>query len=63
LNELSVSSDGRPVRLTDITTLYDETGSASRMIDGKVDDVMGWSNHPKSGQAQRGFLRHRPAAR
>jgi WD40 repeat protein/tetratricopeptide (TPR) repeat protein len=50
LNELSVLSDGSPVSLTAISTLYDQVGEAPRVIDSKVDDAIGWSNYPRNGK-------------
>lgn len=51
LNEISVTSGGDPVSLTAISTIYDQLDEASRAIDGKVDDAVGWSNYPRNGQA------------
>ena len=56
LNEMSVFSNGHPVSLTAIVTTYDERGEAPCMIDGKVDQAIGWSVYPRSGQANTALI-------
>ena len=40
---------GRPCALTEIFVVYDQAQQYPKVIDGKVDESMGWANHPRSG--------------
>jgi WD40 repeat protein/tetratricopeptide (TPR) repeat protein len=51
LNELRVSSGGKPSKLTNILVNYDEIQQSRAVIDGKIDEALGWSNGFKSGAA------------
>ena len=51
LNELRVASAGMPASLTDIIVAFDELQDFRKVIDGKIDASKGWSNFPRSGQA------------
>ncbi len=50
LNELRAFSGGQPCALTGIVVVYDEGGQSPKVIDGKIDESMGWANYPRSGQ-------------
>jgi hypothetical protein len=51
LNEWRVFSAGRPCALTGILVEYGEVPQYPLVIDGKIDERMGWSNYPRSGKA------------
>jgi tetratricopeptide (TPR) repeat protein len=54
LNKLRVFSGSKPCALTDITVAYDQAEDQvqdyRKVIDGKIDESMGWSNYPRSGE-------------
>ena len=48
LNELRVFSGGQSSTLTDIFVDYDQLGEFRKIIDGKLDASVGWSNFPRA---------------
>ena len=61
LNELQVHSGDRPAALKDIRVAYDEAEEYRNVIDGKIDETRGWSNHPRAGQANTALIATRIA--
>jgi tetratricopeptide (TPR) repeat protein len=51
LNELRAFASRQPCPLTGIVVAYDEVQQAPNVIDGKIDQCIGWSNYPRSGEA------------
>ena len=50
LNEWRAFSGGQPCALAGFLVEYDERHEFPRVIDGKIDESMGWSNWPRAGQ-------------
>jgi WD40 repeat protein/tetratricopeptide (TPR) repeat protein len=49
LNELRVLSGGKPCDLTSVVVSHDAYDESSRMIDGRIDDRIGWDTVPRFG--------------
>jgi tetratricopeptide (TPR) repeat protein len=56
LNELRVSSSGKPSTLTNIIVTYDEVQQFPAVIDGRIDENIGWSNGARSGETNTAFV-------
>ena len=50
LNEWRVFSAGQPCALAEILVTYNEVEESSKVIDGNIDDSLGWGNFPRSGK-------------
>ena len=57
LNEWRAFSGGQPCALAGFLVEYDERHEFPRVIDGKIDESMGWSNWPRAGQTNTAIVR------
>ncbi len=50
LHHLQVFSGGQPCILTNIVVVHDEKNEFRNVLDGKIAALVGWNNHPRTGQ-------------
>ncbi|HVC93939.1 MAG TPA: hypothetical protein VND64_09620, partial [Pirellulales bacterium] len=50
LNELRLFSGGKPCSMTGISVVFDQGQQSQNVIDGKIDESIGWGNYPRMGK-------------